>query len=214
MADRARAGPSTRGPPAPGRSRRAATRPSLVTALALALAAWASPAGAERHPLVPDHAKLQLAGTIGFLSTGAGWAVAGRRLELDVLGGWVPPRYTGTHLFTATLKATWLPLSSRLERWRLRPLTLALALNHTWGGGFWVRQPSRYPSGYYPVPTALRWSLAVGGTLGRSVGSLRELALYWEVVGVDMALVHWARNPRTVEPADVLSLALGARVEF
>jgi hypothetical protein len=194
----------TRGSPA---------RAALLAAL-LAVALPVRAGAGARHPLLPDQAKLQFAGTLGLVSAGGGWAFAGRRLELDLLLGWVPPSMAGVHLVALTGKLTWLPFEVSMARWRLRPVTLALAATHTFGDGFWLRLPSRYPPRYYPIATALRWSVAAGGLLGRRIGGFEHVGLYWEVVAVDLPLVHWARNPEAVRASDVLSLALGVRASF
>lgn len=193
-------------------------RRGVVAALALAaLPADVLAADAERrrHPLVPDQARLQLAGAIGLLSAGAGYAFADTRLELDVLVGWAPASIADVDLVTLTGKVTYLPWRVRLPRgWRLRPLTAAFAITHTFGGRFHLRTPSKYPSGYLPVPTSLRGTVALGGTIGRPVGRLKELALSVELVAVDVPLAYWIRNSRAVDASDVISVALGVRAEF
>lgn len=191
-------------------------RRTTSAAVAAALLAAAAPlaARADRHPLLPDRAKLQLAGNLGLVSGGPGWAFARERLELDLLAGWVPERWGGDDLVSLTAKLTWLTPSRAAAGWRVRPLTLALAATYTRGEGFWLRQPSRYPGGYYLVPTALRATIALGATVIRVRGPLAGTGLYAEVVALDAAVVHWIRNPRTTRASDVLSLALGVRAEF
>ncbi len=166
------------------------------------------------HFLVPDQAKVQFAGALGLLSAGPGYAFARRRLELDLLVGWVPESIAGADLVTLTAKGTWLPWTVAVQDWRLRPVTLGLALTYTAGDRFFVLLPERYPSGYYPIPTALRATLAAGGTLGRAVGLLQEAGVYWELVAVDTPFAYWVANRRTVPVASVFSLALGLRAQF
>lgn len=187
--------------------------------VALMLAALdGAPALAEerrRHPLLPDQAKLQFAGAIGLASAGTGYAFARRRVEIDVFVGWVPESLADVDLFAVTGKVTWLPWRARLGReWRLRPFTAGLAMSYWLGDRFFIRHPDRYPSGYYPLPTALRASVQLGGTFGRPVGAFRELALYWELVAVDLPLAYWIRNPDAVRGQDVVSLSLGVRAAF
>lgn len=194
----------------PGR----AALPLLLAALA---AAAPRPARAGDGPalgwLVPDHGKAQLAGTIGLVSAGAGWALAGDRLELDVLAGWVPARHAGEDLLVLTAKATWLPWRVGVGGgWALRPLTASVALSHTSGDQFWIVLPDRYPRLYYELPSALRGSVSLGGAVGRRAGRWREVGLYWEVVASDVPLAYWIGNPGAVDAADVLSLAFGVRL--
>jgi hypothetical protein len=190
-------------------------RASLGAFTLAALLAGAAVAEERRHPLLPDHAKVQFAGAVGLVSAGTGYAFGGRRLELDAFLGWVPESLAGTDLFTLTGKITWLPWSARLARgWRLRPITAALAMSYTFGDRFFVVLPEKYPRGYYPLPTALRGTVALGGTIGRPAPPFAEVALYWELVAVDLPLALWIQNPGTVSAADVVSLALGLRASF
>lgn len=189
----------------------------------------AAPAQAERertrrHPLLPDQAKLQLAGALGLLAAGGGWALLDRRLELDLFLGWVPESLAGFDLVAVTGKVTWLPWTLSLDRrrlghfrldgWRLRPFTLATALTYTFGDQFFLRLPDHHPPGYYPLPTAVRATFAVGGTLGRPLGRFAQAGFYWEVVAVDLPLAYWLANQRAVDLSDVLSVALGVRLEL
>lgn len=199
-----------------------ARHPAIRAALAALALAALLPAGVraaegerQRHALLPDQARLQFAGAIGLLSAGAGYAFADRRLELDVLLGWVPGSLADVDLVTLTGKVTYLPWRIGLPRgWRLRPVTAAFAVTYTFGDRFFLRSPSKYPSGYAPLPTALRASVALGATIGRPVWRLRELALSVELVAVDVPLAYWISNRGPVDASDVISLALGVRAEF
>lgn len=188
--------------------------PRAVLALVGAIAAAAPAGAAAADGPWPDQAKVQLAGLLGLLSAGGGWDLARERLELDVLVGWVPARHAGDDLVTVTGKLTWLPWRASLgRRWSLRPLTASLAVTHTTGDQFWVRLPDRYPPRYYELPSALRASFSIGGTVGRGVGRLREVGLYWEVVAGDVPLASLIMNRDAVSPRDVFSVALGLRLE-
>jgi hypothetical protein len=185
----------------------------LACAVALA-AAPGRPRAADRPWYVPDRVKLQLAGNVGFLSPGAGWAFAGDRLEGDVFLGWVPRAVIDDDdILSLTGKLSWLPWTVELgRRWVLRPATLALQVTYTFGDEYYVLLPDRYPAGYHDFPTALRAGLAVGaGVSRRSRGALRELGVYAELVALDAMLVSWARNRDGLGPTDVFSLALGVR---
>lgn len=199
----------------------ASPRASLAAAAAALLALTApgvargddAPGGAPWF--VPDHAKVQFAGTIGFLSAGVGYGLGGRRVgELDFLAGWVPARYVGNDLFTLTTKGTWQPWRARLgRRWELRPVTFALAVTYTRGDNLWLRTPDRYEAGYYDMPSALHASAALGGALSLRVpGPLDAVGIYWEVVATDVALFYWVKDRSAIDARDALSVALGLRV--
>ena len=112
-----------------------------------------------------------------------------------------------------TGKLTWLPWKVSLgRRWLVRPVSAALQLTYTFGDDYFVALPDGYPDDYYDFPTALRAGVALGGTVARrGRGTFREVGLYWEVVALDAMLLLWARNPETLGPRDVFSLALGIR---
>lgn len=189
---------------------------TVRAACTAALLALVDPARAdgERHPLVPDHAKVQLAGAIGVVTPGFGYSLAGDRLHLDAFLGWIPPSLAGRYLVLLTAKLTWRPWTLRAGEWRLHPGSLGLAVTRTFGERFWIVLPDRYPSGYYDVPTGVRASAALGFGVARPAFGLGEVGLYGEIVAVDAALVYWLRNRRSIDPADVFSVALGLRAAF
>jgi hypothetical protein len=164
---------------------------------------------------VPDQAKLQLAGAIGFLSPGGGYAFAGRKLELDVFLGYVPETLAGVDLWSVTGKLTWLPWKVRLGRgWTAWPLTLAAQVTYTFGDRFFLFLPDRYGPGYYPLPTSLRGGLALGAAIGRPAWGFDQVGAYAEVVAVDIPFAYLLSNLGTVRASEVLSIALGIRVEL
>jgi hypothetical protein len=186
-----------------------------LAALALAAAVEAR-AGAEpgRAWYLPDQAKLQLAGNIGFLSPGLGYAWADRRVEADLFFGWVPRAIGGEDITSFTGKLTWQPWEVQLHRrWFLRPVAAALQVTYTLGDEYFVTLPSRYRPHYYDFPSALRAGVAFGGSLGRKGrGAVREVGLYAELVALDAMLFLWLRNREALGPADVFSLAVGLRL--
>jgi hypothetical protein len=192
-------------------------RAARAIAAVAAAAAVSHASASEGHPwYVPDRAKVQLAGNIGFVSPGVGWAFAREHLEADLFFGWVPKAVGGEDIVSLSGKLTWLPWEFGLDpRWRVRPLTLGLQLTYTFGDEYFVDDPGFYGPDYYDFPTALHAGVALGGLVGRRGGGrIRELGVYWEVVALDTALFTWMRNPHVVGPADVFSLALGLRLSL
>lgn len=193
--------------------------PALLAALALAApaGALASSDAAERPWFVPDHAKVQLAGQIGFLSPGVGYDLASGRVHLDFFLGWVPASVGGQDIFSTTAKVGYAPwrLRTAARGWHLMPLTVGLQVTYTFGSQYFVTSPGRYPSRYYEVPTALDLGLAVGGAVLRELrGGDRELGLYYELVALAKDLREWHHNPRTIGVADVVTFAAGAVFRF
>ncbi|WP_164013336.1 hypothetical protein [Pyxidicoccus trucidator] len=169
----------------------------------------------ERPWFVPDQAALQLAGSIGFLSAGPGWGFFDDKVEAGLLLGWAPPAVAGEDFLTVTLKGQWHPFRLDWRGWTLRPLTVGLLLSYTFGDAYFVGLPDRYPDGYYWFRTGLRPAVLLGASAGRPVSALglRLLEGYVELVATDYRLVHFLRNPVTVETG-LFSLALGAKLRF
>jgi hypothetical protein len=188
-----------------------ASGPSTRTVLAglAAALALAAPSAASARPrpwYAPDHAKLQLAGNVGFLSPGVGYAL-GRRLEGDVFLGWVPEAIGGTDVFSVTGKLTLSPGTVEAGGWRVRPFSAGLQVTYTFGGQYFVVPPFTF------TPTALRAGLALGSAASVPVRG-RRLGVYAEVVALDLGLVYWLSNRDALSPLDVFSLAFGVRLEL
>lgn len=193
--------------------------PLLAAVVAAALVAPGAAPAAEverrRAWYLPDQAKLQLAGAMGFLSPGVGYALAGRRLELDAFLGYVPEGVGGVELWSVTGKVTWLPWRVGLPRgWTARPLTVAAQLTHTFGDRFFLVLPDRYGPGYYPLPTSLRAALALGAGVGRPAWGFEHVGAYAEVVAVDIPFAYLLSNLGTVRASEVLSVAVGLRLDL
>lgn len=182
-------------------------RAALAGAALAALAAAPRTAADEPRPwYLPDHAKLQLAGNIGFLSPGAGYALE-RRLEGDVFLGWVPEAVGGDDIFSLTGKLTFAPWSIDSGPWSFHPFTAALQLTYTFGDEYYVISEDLF------VPTALRSGVALGAAAGRLLGG-RRVGIYAELVALDLALGYWLGNPSALGPGDVFSVAVGARLDL
>lgn len=193
---------------------------ALVVALVLGVACRAAAAGddaprAARPWFVPDHLSLQFAGEIGFLSPGIGYRLAGGKVRLDALFGWVPASIGGVDIYSLTGKATFAPWTLTLgERWRLDPFHVTLQGTHVFGSRYFTKPPSRYPNGYYDLPTAWYSGEALGTAIARRDDRGREVSLYLELVSLTMQLRDWWRNQRVVDLSDVVSLAIGVQVAF
>lgn len=179
-----------------------------AAALALALAAPDAASPDDRRPwYAPHHAKLQLAGNVGFLSPGVGYAWE-RRLELDVLLGWVPEAIGGVDdIFSVTGKLTYAPWSVERRPWTFRPFTAGFQVTYTFGDQYFVIPPFSF------TPTALRAGIALGTEASREIGG-RRVGLFAELVALDLGLVYWMSNPDAFGPTDAFSLALGVRIDL
>lgn len=183
----------------------------------LALApAFASAGGGERSWYVPDHAKVQIAGEMGVVAPGVGYELLGHQLQGDLFFGWVPSSFGGDDVLSATAKLTFVPWRIPVgHRWRVHPLSVSSQLTYTFGSQYFVLPPDRYPSGYYDLPTALHTAIGAGGCVVRSLrAEARELGVYYELVAPNAMLWRWFQNRAALSLADVVGVALGARLRF
>lgn len=179
-----------------------------------------------RQDLIPSHAVVQYAGSIGAGALGWGWTYGRRgRIESETLVGFVPrshPRSTDRVHITLTLKQRYVPWrltlrSERMRGWAVDPLTLGFFANMIYGKAYWRHEPSRYGGHYYNFSTAVRWNLFVGSRvewrpLRKPLGlPIRRVGVYYELSTCDLYVVSSIPN-RRVRYGDILSLAFGLQV--
>jgi hypothetical protein len=172
-----------------------------------------------RHPWYRlQHGLLQFAGGQGMVAAGAGYSLVRRRLDLDLLAGYVPRRYSTTALGIFTAKLTYSPWLLPLGpgSWQLQPLSFGAQLNHTAGSGLNASRDAKYPRGYYWWSARTRLGAFVGGRLRTVVrlGAARpphKLALYYELGTNDLYLASWWNNRGALGLPDILTLGLGIK---
>ncbi|MEI9808825.1 MAG: hypothetical protein WDO16_13705 [Bacteroidota bacterium] len=65
--------------------------------------------------LIPQHIKLQFAGSIGFLSAGFGYESPNKRFQGDFFYGYVPESVGGVTIHSVTAKLTWMAVWKELK---------------------------------------------------------------------------------------------------
>lgn len=197
---------------------------AALFSLALLLAATTCCAQTTTHwyqRLIPDHAKLQYAGSIGLLSAGPGWTYGRKKQwETDVMLGFVPKYESDKAKFVLTLKETYMPwlLQIKQSHWHVQPLTASFFASSVWGGNFWTVAPSRYPSGYWGFTTRVRLNLSMGQRIAFNIPSdihipLQRLSAYYElgVCDLDIATFFGDKN---IKFRKILSLSFGVKADF
>lgn len=170
----------------------------------------------KRSPFLPDDAIVQYAGSIGFASLGAGYSLGKGNFETDILLGYVPESIGGNHIWTAAVRANWLPWRIKTgKRTSIIPLTTGLMISHTFGKKYFVLQPDYYPKNYYTFSTAVHLYYQLGGRFQFELfdGKL-PMALYYELNSSAEATFSLAQNRRALTPADIFHLSLGLRVSL
>ncbi|SNC76829.1 hypothetical protein SAMN06265337_3583 [Hymenobacter gelipurpurascens] len=166
----------------------------------------------------PRHLVLQTGGGVGMVAVGAGYGFWKDRSELDILVGYVPEKYAGSHLTIFTAKYMYSPWVVPLgEKWQLRPLTVGAYASYT-HGVINDGTSGQYEKGYYWFSRDTR----VGPLLGSRVsfrrqtpsGQSRNASLYYELGSNDLYILSYALNRKGLSPTDILTLSLGLKFDF
>lgn len=163
------------------------------------------------HFLVPDHAKLQFAGGIGFLSAGIGYDSRKHNLQGDFYYGYVPESLGGVTIHSVTGKLTWTPLIYRFKKnhVNLDILSLGLLVNYAFGKQYFSFSPEYYPFDYYKFPTSLHAGIFAGGGI-----RFKKLGFYYEVGTTDDELLSYVQNIKSLKFTDILNIGIGVEYSF
>lgn len=172
-------------------------------------------ANAQEHKpfYIPDHAKAQFAGGIGFVSVGVGFSNKKEKLEGDFYYGYVPESVGGDHLHAISSKLTWFPVNAiHHKSLQLKPLSLGVLLNYTFGKEYFLFAPENYPYEYYGHPTALHAGFFMGGQANLQVNKrLKKIGVYYELGTTDVELASFLGNRRSLKPGDIFNLGIGVK---
>lgn len=170
--------------------------------------------------LIPSHAKLQFAGSMGFLSIGFGWDYGKRhQFDTDIFLGFIP-KYSERHVrFTLTVKQNYYPWRISLGKgFYFIPLSMGIYLNTILSDEYWVQAPERYPKGYYWFSTRVRTNIYLGEAITWEIPAERRrtaaaISLYYEVGTNDFFIIS-AWGNREIKPYDILHLSIGLKTQW
>jgi len=169
--------------------------------------------------LLPEYAKLQYAGSMGFLSLGGGWDYGKEKhWETDLFIGFLPHYSTSKNKITFTLKQNYIPWKLDAgSKFVIEPLTTGLYLNTIWGRDFWVKELEKYPNSYYAFSSKIRINVFVGQRITYKFKENRDIiksaTFFYEVSTNDLYLLS-AVNNAYLKPKDYLVLSLGFKVQL
>lgn len=153
-----------------------------------------------------DHATVQVAGEVGFLSAGLGKQVT-PRYSLGLMYGVVPPELSDAQAIeTVTLRQTY-----RFYDWDRLDLYAGFNLFHVLGLRHEASKFSDVPSGYYPI-NGFRGLINLGSSV--AIDRQRQTRFYFEAGINDLWLVNFATNTKTIAPSDYVSLCFGWKTAF
>ncbi|MDE7125086.1 MAG: hypothetical protein K2O12_01200 [Muribaculaceae bacterium] len=165
--------------------------------------------------LIPEMFTLQYAGDIGMLSAGLGWAYGkGDRWETHLLFGFLPKRYNYHHYWTFTLREVFNPWRLDFKKqYHVVPLSVNLSLNSILHSDFWMKEPSRYPNGYYGFSSRMRFHLGFGSRFCISIPRhkrflSREVAVYYEISTCDLYVRQKLLNSN-IPLKDIIAIGIG-----
>lgn len=172
------------------------------------------------NKLIPSYTKIQFAGGMGLVSVGTGWEYGkNRQWETDLLLGIIPKHSSKRTKVTLTLKQNFTPWRVPLRgRFALEPLSTGLYLNTVFGGEFWMKNPDRYPQGYYWFSTRLRIHIFVGQRIRFDIPEgrrwfLSAITAFYELSTCDLYVIQAVRNSY-MKADDVLRLSFGLKCSF
>ena len=133
--------------------------------------------------------------------------------------GFLPKFSSGRPKMTFTLKESYMPWSFDLgKQFYVEPLSCGIYANTIFGDEFWEKQPERYPSGYYDIPTKIRTHIFVGQRFTYEVNAqkcfcVKKVTLFYEVSVSDLHLFSAISN-EYLKPKDYLSLSFGVKFQW
>lgn len=172
---------------------------------------------AQQAALSPYYAKLQFAGHLGLVSVGVGRTFLHEKLDAEVFLGYLPERVGGEELWTAAIKANFVPIRPvAVGQVDWQPLRTGLMINHTFGDEYFVfGHHDKYPKGYYGHPTSMHLYLLLGGQVDFTrIPKLHRVGVYYEFNSNAEYLISYVRNTKYLTLAKVFNLGLGVRVRI
>lgn len=169
--------------------------------------------------LLPDYVSLQSGGGMGIATVGTGWQYGkNRHWETDFHLGLIPKYDSDAAKVVFTLKENYIPWRIGFRhRLTLEPLTTSFYLTTVASHKFWARQPDRYPSKYYCLPTKIRFNISLGQRLTWDLPgkpkTIKSLTAYYEIGTCDIYVLNAFGNSY-LTPYDYLTLCLGVRMNF
>lgn len=177
-----------------------------------------TPVAVQDRWFVPNYAKLQTGGYLGFVTFGTGLSLARSRLELELLYGWVPESVGGTPIHNITLRSLGRSRTLCFARgWQWTYLFGGPSVLFALGDQYFLRVPERYHDRRYYRRTAMHWTLALGTEVTLPWSDPRKLAqhgFFLETAALDDYVLLWFQNVGAVPFTSMFSSSAGYRVRF
>lgn len=170
--------------------------------------------------LIPSYSKIQYAGNMGLISVGGGWSYGKhRQWETDIFLGFLPKYDSDAAKVTLTLKQNFMPWKCHLsDKFFIEPLACGLYLNTVLHNDFWVRQPDRYPKGYYWFSTRIRTNIYIGQRITLKIPPhrrffARSITAFYEISTCDYYILSHVGNSG-YPLHELISLSFGIKMQL
>lgn len=157
---------------------------------------------------------------MGLISFGTGWSYGrNKQWETDFFVGFLPKYESDAAKVTLTLKQNFMPWKCHInESWNFEPLACGLYFNTVLHNDFWVRQPDRYPKGYYWFSTRIRTNVYVGQRITFKIPRqkrffARSITAFYEISTCDYYILSHVGNSG-YSICDLISLSFGIKMQI
>jgi hypothetical protein len=166
----------------------------------------------------PDFLQVQYAGSIGYLSVGAGYNVIRDKALTSLQFGHVP-HYAGGPLNIFSGRFLFVPHTYRLsDRVTLSPYNTGLTLSYHFGSNFRTTWPDhRYPARYYWWQTSFRLHLNLQPAITVRLSDhtiFKSMSAYVDLNSNELYAVSFGKNPHAISFWDILMLGAGIRLNY
>lgn len=172
--------------------------------------------------LIPDAANIQFAGSIGFISVGAGYELFNnKRGNLDFNYGYVPAS-KGGQLHIITAKFAYRPFEIRIRNIaKIYPINPGMFISYTINKDLPIKfSGSQYQNGYYWWSPALRPHLSFSSEIEFNMekdwnkSKVKSISIYSELNTNDYYAINYIHNQKSLSIGDILQAGLGLRIKF
>lgn len=167
--------------------------------------------------LMPNFSVVNFFGGMGTVSCGVGWQYGNKRnWETSIFAGFIAKYHSNKPKMTFTIKQAYIPWKISINnKINIEPIFGSLYLNTILGSDFWVKDPDRYPKGYYSIPTKIRAHIGCGQRININLNKLKhkELSFYYEITSCDMYIITAVQNDY-INLKDIISIAFGFKLQL
>ncbi len=168
--------------------------------------------------LKPDEANLQYAGSIGFISAGAGYHFFRDKTALSFHIGYVPETLGG-ELTIIAIKFDYKPFKLNLgDKLIIYPINPVIFPSYTLGENFDFKfERPQYRKGYYFWSSALRLHLGASSEIKMLTmpnSKVKSVSLYIEANTNDLYAISWFKNRTSTPFYEMFKLGYGVKLYF